>query len=168
MTETVKEEVKLKKPSFVLQALKILGLDDILKLAEAVQHKHSALKKAAGEELIVWDDAPKKAATKVEEKGKVLSFKERMSLAPPPPEDPPTEENKAEEDPNNPHFVPSDMLLWQREMSKETSEVTSKAEAMKGYKKATEIYLVKTQSREGQEKIRFLSTQGVLINKKQA
>ncbi len=44
---------------FVLRALKILGLEEILNIAEVPKMKKTALKKAAGEELISWDDEPK-------------------------------------------------------------------------------------------------------------
>ena len=41
-------------------------------------------------------------------------------------------------------------------------------DAFKGYRKSTEMYVVKTPTHEGKDKIRFASTNGVLVNKKQA
>ena len=48
----------MKKTNFVLRALNLYGLEEILKLSKAMIVKQVPLKKAAGEELIVWDDAP--------------------------------------------------------------------------------------------------------------
>ncbi|MGE3609616.1 MAG: hypothetical protein AB7I27_08525 [Bacteriovoracaceae bacterium] len=157
----------MKKASFVLKALKILGLEDIQSLAQVAGQKQTALKKAAGEELIVWDDvpSPKKSSSKSSDpKDNVLAFKQKNAQFAPPEES----DKKTEDDENGPKIMSSEMLLWQREMHRESIEISHKTEAMKGYQRASEMYLVKTQSLDGQEKIKFLSTQGVLVNKKQA
>lgn len=155
------------KNSFVLQALKILGLEDILKLSEVLHVKQVPLKKAAGEELIVWDeDAPDKVFQKApREEGKVLSFPKKTAVQDltaftPEPEIP--KEELA------PSFVTSDLVLWQREISRDAGENIVKLDAFKGYKKANEMYVVKTKMAEGKDKMRFASTNGVLVNKKQA
>lgn len=154
--------------SFVLRALTILGLEEMLKLSEVLHVKQAPLKKAAGEELIVWDDAPETAVKspprKHKEEGKVLSFPKQTvrELAPLQEE---VEEVQEEETPN---FLTSDLILWQREITRQTGDNIQKMDAFKGYKKSTEMYVVKTPSVEGKDKIRFASTNGVLVNKKQA
>jgi hypothetical protein len=139
----------LSKTPFVLRALKILGLEEMLKLSEVLHVKQAPLKKAAGEDLIVWDDAPT-IAPKIQkqEDAKVLSFPKKTinDLAPMPEASPETEDDK-----DRPNFLTSDLVLWQREIAK-----------------STEMYVVKTPTPEGKDKIRFASTNGVLVNKKQA
>lgn len=154
------------KSTFVLRALKILGLPEILKLSEVLHAKQVPLKKAAGEELIVWDDdieiAPKKHQKEAPE-AKVLPFpKKTISDLEPLPE-----ESNIESSEEDTSLMSSDLVLWQREVIRHNGGKT-KLEAFKGYKKSTEIYVVKTHENEGKEKIRFASTNGVLINKKQA
>lgn len=154
------------KSSYVLEALKILGLDEILKLSEVLLTKQVPLKKAAGEELIVWDEtpAPKKPKTEVRE-GKVLPFPQKTIHDIEAFEEPPTEiaeESEASE------LLTSDFILWQRELQKKTEMKVQKKDAFKGYEKSTEMYVVKTTTHDGKDKLRFAATDGVLINKKQA
>jgi len=157
------------KSTFVLRALKILGLDEMLKLSQVLHVKQVPLKKAAGEELIVWDDAPQStpstAPKKVETEAKVLSFPKNtiQDLAPLPKENP-----EQSDDQERANFLTSDMVLWQREIAKSSGENVHKLDAFKGYRKSTEMYVVKTPTPEGKDKIRFASTNGVLVNKKQA
>lgn len=156
----------MSKPSFVLRALKILGLEEMLKLSEVLHVKQAPLKKAAGEELIVWDDAPAAVPKKTsKEEARVLSFPKKTihDLAPMPEEVPDKEDDK-----ERPNFLTSDMVLWQREIAKTNGDNVHKLDAFKGYKKSTEMYVVKTPTPEGKDKIRFASTNGVLVNKKQA
>lgn len=153
------------KSTFVLRALKILGLEEMLKLSQVLHVKQVPLKKAAGEDLIVWDDAPTIAPKKPEVEAKVLSFPKKtiQDLAPMPEENPEIDDDK-----EKPNFLTSDMVLWQREIAKNSGENVHKLDAFKGYKKSTEMYVVKTPTPEGKDKIRFASTNGVLVNKKQA
>jgi len=157
------------KSTFVLRALKILGLDEMLKLSQVLHVKQVPLKKAAGEELIVWDDAPSAVPStspkKSEGEAKVLNFPKKtiQDLTPMPEENPEQADDK-----ERPSFLTSDMVLWQREIAKSNGENVHKLDAFKGYKKSTEMYVVKTPTPEGKDKIRFASTNGVLVNKKQA
>ena len=155
------------KSSYVLRALKILGLEEMLKLSEVLHEKQVPLKKAAGEDLVVWDDAVQKPQRpKVQGPGKVLEFpKKNISSLAPLVEAP---DHKPVEDDEPSHLLNSEVVLWQREISKQSGEVVQKKDAFKGYQKATEMYVVKTPTPEGKDKIRFASTNGVLINKKQA
>lgn len=156
------------KTSYVLQALKILGLEEILKLSEVLHVKQVPLKKAAGAELIVWDDADLKSHPKKNpeprEEAKILPFPKKTinELIPMQDDAPP----KEDENPTN--LMTSEVVLWQRELSKQSGETSHKMDAFKGYKKSTEMYVVKTPTLEGKDKIRFASTNGVLVNKKQA
>lgn len=156
---------KLAKSSFVLRALKILGLEEMLKLSAILQIKEPVLKKAAGDELIVWDDAsvPVLEKKKNTEDGKVLTFPKKtiqdMAKLPEP-------EGKPGEEPSS--LLHSDLVLWQREISKQSGDNVHRLDAFKGYKKSTEMYVVKESSVDGKDKIRFASTNGVLVNKKQA
>lgn len=141
--------------NFVLRALRILGLEEMLKLSEVLRVKQVPLKKAAGEELIAWDEAPAaqvRPNSLPEGEAKILPFPQKT----PEPEVGPVVEEE------------EDMLLWQREMARQSEETLLKLDAFKGYKKATEMYVVKTPTLEGKDKIRFAATEGVLINKKQA
>lgn len=157
----------MSKSSFVLQALKILGPEEVLKLSEVLRVKQVPLKKAAGEELIVWNDAPevpKKKLSQKEEESNVLDFPKKSirDLAPMEPES--TENVEGEKS----TLITSDMVLWQREINRESTDNVHKLDAFKGYKKSTEMYVVKESTVDGKEHIRFASTNGVLVNKKQA
>ncbi|MFP5384998.1 MAG: hypothetical protein ACLGHN_02900 [Bacteriovoracia bacterium] len=158
------------KSSYVLRALKILGLEEMLKLSEVLHVKQVPLKKAAGGEFIVWDDAVEQEAAPTpksepkEKEGKVLTFPKKTinDLTPLP------EEAEATGEEETPSFLSSDLVLWQREIAKHTGDNIHRLDAFKGYKKSTEMYVVKTPGAEGKDKMRFASTNGVLINKKQA
>lgn len=156
--------------SFVLRALKIFGLEEMLKLSEVLKVKSSRMKKAAGEELIVWSDEPEKphpSPTVAQETDNVLQFKKQgLAEIPEPIEDPHQSQGIPAEDGST--FYSSEFMLWQRELTKDAGAPLLKKEAVKGYSRATEMYVVKTPTIEGKEKIRFASTNGVLVNKKQA
>ncbi len=135
------------------------------KLASFYQSKHGQLKKAAGEELILWDDTPvsHSASSPKKEESKVIQFPKKTvgqmdHLRP--------EQEKGEIAENEP-CMPVDILLWQRDVVRHSGENNQKLDAFKGYKKASEMYVVKTLDEDGKDKIRFASTNGVLVNKKQ-
>lgn len=126
------------------------------------------MKKAAGAELIVWSDAPEEEKPQqkaTESTDNVLPFKKQNQFSPEPLAcaeengvSPPSEESK--------NFYSSEFMLWQRELSKDVTG--NHKEAAQGYARSTEMYVVKTTTLEGKEKIRFAATNGVLVNKKQA
>jgi hypothetical protein len=158
----------LSKTSFVFHALKLLGLEEMLKLSEVLHAKQIPLKKAAGEELISWDETfdknIHKKIARQDVEAKILEFpKKSINDLVPLSEDKPDPDDK-----DVPNLLNSDLILWQREISKSSEEIVQKANAFKGYKKASEMYVVKTPSIEGPDRIRFASTNGVLVNKKQA
>lgn len=156
----------MSKSSFVLRALKILGLEEMLKLSEVLHVKQVPLKKAAGDDL-VWDSTepiqrPQRRIHR-EEEAKVLEFPKKTikDLAPVP-------EPVEAKDGDSPNLLDTDIVLWQREISRQTGDTFHRMDAFKGYRKSTEMYVVKTADVEGKDKIRFASTNGVLVNKKQA
>lgn len=154
------------KTSLVLRALGILGLDEIQKLSEA-QSEHIQLKRAAGEDLLAWDEPVSRKSVRRElPEGKILEFPKKFISNFSELDDP----NKPEpaQDENDSNFMSSDLLLWQREVGKETGGALKKVDAFKGYQKSTQMYVVKTESPEGKSKIRFASTDGILVNKKQS
>lgn len=157
----------MNKNPFVLKALKILGLEEMLKLAEILNSKAVPMKKAAGEDLVVWSEPEAGAPPKKKEpqpEGKILSFKAPK----------PTEaeiEAQAEKDhlkANPIHLVTAEMMIWQKELTKDSEVALQKKEAINGYKKSAEMYVVKTTELNGKEKIRIAATRGVLVDKKQA
>lgn len=154
--------------SFVIRALKIFSLDEMLKLAEIVKVKSPQMKMAAGAELIVWSDEPDlMEETANPPVDNVLPFKQQniSQDIPEPIPDPHAKPGVPIDEGST--FYSSEFLLWQRELTKDSSAPTKK-EAAKGYSRAIEMYVVKTPTIEGKEKIRFASTNGVLVNKKQA
>lgn len=153
------------KSSYVLRALKILGLEEVLKLSEVLNVRQVSLKKAAGDDFIVWDSTSveKVEVEKTEPLGKVLSFPKKSihDL-----EKLPEENGSPQEIPEN--LIQSDLLLWQRDVGRSKEIPVHRKDAFNGYKRATEMYVVKESTVEGKSKIRFASTNGVLVNKKQA
>ncbi|HXH73701.1 MAG TPA: hypothetical protein VNJ08_01960 [Bacteriovoracaceae bacterium] len=154
------------KTSFVLRALSVLGFEEILKLSEVLMEARVPLKKAAGEDLIVWNDAPKKKSIHQQDDAKILNFPKQGSLkefeALRDPDIPDATEGQA------PTLINSDLVLWQREITRESDDASKKLEAASGYQKSTQMYVVKSQTPEGKKKLRFASTDGILVNKKQA
>lgn len=135
----------------------------MLKLSEDLQAQQIALKKVAGEESIASDSASgtPPTATPQKEEARVLDFPKKNILGPRA-----TEEIKGEADKTE--IIGTDLVLWQREISRTSGKSVQKEDAFKGYKKSTEMYVVKEASADGKVKIRFASTNGVLVNKKQA
>jgi hypothetical protein len=157
-----------KASSFVLKALSILSLEQILKLTKVLKLKQGQAKKVVGEELVSWDETIP-SAPEVRPEGKVVPFPKNKNALPSielPPSDEEVKKKKDEEEGSK--LLTSELILWQREITRDTDEAVHKMGAVKGYKKSTEMYVVKSQTDEGKEKIRFASTNGILINKKQA
>lgn len=169
MTDTVKVEVKTVANSYVLRALRIFGQEEMLKLSQLALVQPFMLKKAAGDGLVFWSDAPEDEAESKplpEMTGKVLAFKKDFE---PPVDKLPQDKNpkrEAFEEETN-HILTTEFVLLNRAMAKD-SAVSVKKDAAKGYARATEMYVIKTSNIEGTERIRFASTNGVLVDKKQA
>lgn len=120
------------------------------------------MKKAVGGGFEGWSGGQEeKPVAKPQPEAKVLPFKKtQQEPLIQPPAEPPKEEESL--------IMSSDFMLWQREMAKSSEGQSHKKEAVQGYKQATDMYIVKTPTVDGKEKIRFASTNGVLVNKKQA
>lgn len=159
--------------SFVLQALKIFSLEEILRLSQALKVKSSLMKKAAGQELVFWGEATEDQETtqkkSEQQEAKVLPFKNTPDSHPPEGQFISSESANPAPISNPPVLgLVSNELLFLKEITKNPDNPMLKKEAIEGYLKATDIYIVKSSTIEGKDKIRFASTQGVLINKKQA
>lgn len=152
---------------FVLRALNILGIEEILMLSEVLQNKQKPLKKAAGAELIVWDqDVEEVVQKQVSTSEKILPFpKKTIQNLPQLAEEPPPEHEEKE---NTEEFITSDLMLWQREMSKQKGQTLSKIEGFSEYQRSNDVQVIKTLNTEGKHEVKFVPTNGVLINKKQA
>ncbi len=153
------------KPSpYVLRALCILGPEEILKLAHVLNREEVSFKKASGDDVVFWKQertAAKKKESGPKNEAKILHFTRPTPVVEERPE------NKTNESSDD-LIMSSEVILIQREITRETSSEGHKAAAKSGYSKANEMYVVKSQSLDGKQKIRFASTNGVLINKKQA
>ncbi len=160
------------KTSFVLRALNLLGLEDILNLSEILHVKQIVRKKAAGEELIVWEETEDTVHTKPlnlkapDQDAKILDFpKVATQLPHTPAQISPSDSEQGEE---TYALMPSELVMWQRELGRQTGERQHKRDAFNGYSKATEMFVAKDTGAEGKPKNRVVSTNGVLVNKKQA
>lgn len=148
--------------------MSILGPEEIQKLAHGLQREELGLKRASGDGMIFWKDhkaAPPKKPKAPEKEGKVLAFARPEMKAEPPSEE---SEETSEEESKDGNLLSAEVILLQREITREATTANQKSSARAGYQRATEMYVVKTKSLDGKEKIHFASTNGVLINKKQA
>ncbi len=151
------------KSSFVLKALKILGLDEVLKLSEVLRLKQAPLKKVVGEDFISFgnkeDDQPKKP---VASEANILPFANKAYVREG--EKPPHEGERQQEEQTT--LINSDLVLWQRELCRQIGNSVPMVDAVKGYKRFNEMYVVKDSSLDKTDKMRLASTKGVLVNKK--
>jgi hypothetical protein len=148
----------LLKTTFVLRALKLLVPEEILKLSEILYEKHHHLKKVAGDDIVVSDNAvvlPQKEA-------KILKFSKNSK------ESGRQESQQSSGTSSEEAMDSSDLLLWQRDLAKQSGESLQKSEALRRYKASTDMYVIKETAPEGKDKHRFPATNGVLIDKKQA
>lgn len=151
--------------AFVLSALGILGPDEILKLSAITHHTQVAFKMAAGEELVSWvkdEQLPAQPQQKLD--ARIIPFPKKSFM----PEALVPEKAEEVDEDDAPKILSSDVVLLQRELTREIDENAHKLNASSGYKKATEMYVIKGDPAAGKERIRFASTNGVLVNKKMA
>ena len=165
LTDIVIKGRTVSKSSFVLRALGILVPEEILKLSEVMRHKENSLKKAAGEELVVWDEGPPTASRSKNTKlAKILPFpKDLLEHLVPEVEGAEISEMDHK---SSDTFDVTELVLRQREINRNLDENSHKLDALKGYKTATDAYLVKSSGNEVANEHRFASTTGVLVNKK--
>ena len=149
----------MSKTPYVLHALKILGLEEMLKLSEVLHTKKIPLQKAAGQDFVIFDEVLHEAPNvPKQEDAKILTFPKAKAEAPAPAESDQVNENEASTE--------SDLFLWHQEVNKHQSEKGSQQGALKGYKRNNEIFVVKTKDENGKIQVRHASTEGVLVNKK--
>jgi hypothetical protein len=152
-----------KRSPRVLHALKLLGPEEILNLSQVLTGELK-LAKAAGAELVSWVDKSPGEPSAPSPEATVLEFPARKVQQLEVLEEPVS----GSPDPQAPLLMSAEVILMQRELAKTKEADLRKLKARSGYQKATEMYLVKERSSEGKEQLRFASTDGVLINKKQA
>jgi hypothetical protein len=153
----------VRKSSAVLKAFTIIGPEEILKLSEASHTGHG--KMVSGDSFVHWEEEPSHDEDKGPAKeADVIPFpqKKHQFTAM---EEPLPADAKAE---HIPSFINTDLALMQREMARDAEEALTRMSAKKGYKSATEMFVIKTKDVEGKSKMRFASTHGVLVDKKQA
>lgn len=152
----------MKRKSFVLEALSIFDLEKVQDLCAVLLEKKVPLKKASGEEIFFRNEVSQvKKSNNQDNSGSnssnILFFKNERSEK---------ENSKKKEDLTK--VSDSENLIWQRESSKGVGENLKKSEAISGYKQSNQLYVVKQESEDGKNKLRFASTYGVLVDKKQA
>lgn len=148
-----------------MRALCILGPEEILKLAHGLHREEISFKKAAGEDLVFWKERSSETGKKPDRpktEAKILHFGR------PTPQVDEKPQSTSEETGDDPQIMSSEVILMQREIARETASGSQKQTAKSGYQKSNEMYVVKSSTLDGKEKIRFASTNGVLVNKKQA
>ena len=164
--------------SIVLSVLRLLTTHDLRRLTDTLKSARQLAKKAAGAEMLVWDDTEDAIAPAVEAKvlpfpsapvqtgaaaglGQigVLSAKEQQERAKAALEE--AEKDKPSE---------TDFLLDEREKFKETEEKMFKQNGYACYQRSSDVslYRVTVTDDKGKEKTKLTSSQGVLVNKKQA
>lgn len=162
-----------KKP-FVLSCLKILGLEEMLKLSDIVHTRSIPLKQVSGGGFAVGDapeerprNDPKKEKKEAKE-AKVIPFPKKEELSkeipeknlPPPPQELPHESNT--------EFLASEEILNQLEIARELKESGLRHQALENYRQGQNTHIVRSKNSEGKTEVRFAKTKGVLIDRKLA
>jgi len=155
----------LSKKSFVLQALNIYDLDDVLQLSSILLEKRVPLKRVAGESFefsleTSVDNMGSRSEKKTIKSDNIASLK-LVDL------DARKKEKEEQERKDFDSKLNSELLLWQREASKNPGDSIKKVDAAQGYKQNSQIYIVNQDTSEGKNKLKFASTRGVLVDKKQ-
>lgn len=162
-----------KKP-FVLSCLRILGLEEMLKLSDVVHTRSIPLKQVSGGGFAVGDapeekprNEPKKEKKEAKE-AKVIPFPSKEPAKKEVPE-----ENHSKSTTNGPldlpgGFLASEEILNQLERAKEMKEANLRHRAIEEYRQGQNTHIVKSKNDEGKTEIRFAKTKGVLIDRKLA
>lgn len=151
------------KGNSLLRALSILSLEEILKLSSA-DKEILAFEQVAGGEWVGASPAKKR---RPETMARVLSFPSSPKLQAKDLE-PISVEGKTED--NQLNELSLDFILTQRKLWKQGVESMGLAGAVDEYIRHTQAISIKETSSEeqGKCKIRFISTQGLLVDKKQS
>lgn len=154
------------RKSSILKAFNLLGPSEILKISHILGEWSPALKKVAGDDLVVWDNASSHSTQEDVPEAKVIPFPDRKTGAREAPLEPLRETITGEAD-STPIYS-SESLLMSREMSLRAQENMSKLTAKKGYQSSSEILMLKSKDLSGKSKTVFASTKGILVDKKLA
>lgn len=150
-----------------MSCLKILGLQEMLKLSEVIHSRSLPLKQVSGGGFIVGDaqdERPKSKPKKEEKEAKVIPFPQKQEIKEEPPaRGPPLPAIALETT-----FLASEEILNQLEIAKEMSGVLQKHRALEEYKQGQNVHMVKSKDSEGKTQVRFAKTKGVLIDRKLA
>ena len=169
--------------SLLLKIFRLITPDDLGVLAETLEVSHLELKKAAGSELLSCDSEPHPSSKNVSKNAKVIQFpkkddheetivdKESLAEIGVLSGKEQRERKKVEEEEEKRHSPSeSDLLLEEREKFKESEEKIYKRTGFACYQRSSDLSLYRVTSTDtaGKEKSRLTSSQGVLVNKKQA
>ncbi len=160
----------MSEKSFVLRALKILGLEEILKLSELLKRSQSSLKKVVPTETS-QEDASYEETSRPLEKGlpEVLIFPTKPQVPNsdliPEGEGPKFQLNH---EINDKLTDESELFLLQHEYSKLHEGNIQRLDALREYQKTAQTYQIQQKSEGGKSVRKIISTNGILINKKQA
>lgn len=167
--------------SLVITILRLLTTNDLTRLTQTLRSARQAAKKAAGAEVLVWADDDEGAPVSAPE-AKVIAF---------PSKDVPAErasgggleqlgvlsakeqvarQKAAQEEEDRDKPSETDFLLEEREKFKESEDKIFKQNGFACYQQSSNLslYRVTVTDDKGKEKTKLTSTQGVLVNRKQA
>lgn len=145
----------------VLRALSVLSLEEILKLSSS-EEEILAFEQVAGGE---WINAPQ--AKRSVTQAKILSFPTSHESGALVRDLEPLQEEGESGDFGGLNELSLDFILTQREFWKRGVESMGLAAAIEEYLRLLQVISIKESSEEGKEKIRFITTQGLLVDKKQ-
>lgn len=154
------------RKSSILKTFNLLGPSEILKIAQVLGEWTPALKKVAGDDLVVWDDASVHPSSKENVEAKVIPFPERKTESREAPMEPLREAPEGQ--PDSTPIYSTESVLMSREMSHRVQENMTKLKAKKGYQGSSEILMLKSKDLSGKNKTVFASTKGILVDKKLA
>lgn len=143
--------------SRVLEYLKILVPEQILKLIKTSQKKGVPLKKVAGESFVLLEDEIVQAPKERKKTAQVIPFPSKPSGA----------ENNELDDAKKEEFQHCDLVLMTKQFRDQSTGHVLKIEGHLGYKKISQGHFVKFTKVQNRE-ARFILTQGILVDKKQA
>jgi hypothetical protein len=162
VTDKFKKGLNLSQKSFVLRALKILGLEEILKLSELLKKNEEPLKQVVSPETS-QDSGPHEDAHETLGKGAadVLVFpsKDQSHYSGPLAETELSESQLSDE---------SELFLLKLEYSKLHEGTVQRLDALREYQKTSQTYQIQKKTGDGKSVRKIISTNGILINKKQA
>lgn len=156
----------MKKKSSILEALCLYDQEKILDLCKILLEKKIPLKKAAGEDILFSSPSTGKSPIGgAFEKSQQKKIERQLFLVPS--EEEVKEKKKKKKEEEEDFRLNSELIMWQREASKEIETIMKKTDAVKGYKQNNQLYVVKKETKKGESKLKFASTHGVLVDKKQ-